>query len=117
MPANQKIMGFGDTPYASPYYSIGIEECTNLYLEKAISLSSKVPNYFISIPGLQLYVKQSSSEVCRGLYRTADQRLFGVFGNNLIAFFRLASGELLFNNAITITIPRIKNTIPDHISS
>jgi hypothetical protein len=111
MPANQKLMGFGDTPYASPYYSIGVEDCINLYLEKAITLTSKIPNYYISIPGLQLFSQQTSTDVCRGLYRTADQRLFGVFGANLVEI--LQNGQRLIKGSITTysgTVGMVDNT-------
>jgi hypothetical protein len=92
---NQQLLAFGNSPYASPYYSIGIEECINLYMEKAISLTSKVPQYFVSIPGLKLFSKKQSDKVCRGLYKTSDSRLFGVFGNQIQEILQNGSRRIL----------------------
>lgn len=89
---------FGDTPYASPYYSIGKEECVNLYVEKAISETSLVPYYYISIPGLKIFSTKSNTNVCRGLFRTSNNRLFGVFGNEFIEI--LANGSKLKRGTI-----------------
>ena len=78
--AQQQLLAFGSVPYASPYYVVGKEECINLYLEKSITPSSKFSHYFVSIPGLKKFVNRVSDKFCRGLYRTSDSRLFGVFG-------------------------------------
>lgn len=88
----------GDTPYASPYYSVGKEECVNLYVEKAISETSLVPYYYVSIPGLRIFSNKTSSRVCRGLYRTSNNRLFGVFGNSFEEV--LESGQHLIHGTI-----------------
>jgi len=94
----QQLLSFGPAPYASPYYSIGREECINLYLEKAISPSSKFSHYFVSIPGLKKFVNRSSDKFCRGLYRTSDSRLFGVFGEQFQEILqngsRIVRGEI-----------------------
>lgn len=71
----------GNLPYSSPYYSIGKEECQNFYVENAISDSSKVPYYYVSIPGLRIHVPKTSSKVCRGMFRTSNNRLYAVFGD------------------------------------
>lgn len=77
----QQVLTFGPTPYASPYYSIGKEECKNLYVEKAISPTSKFSHYYVSIPGLKTFVEKTANVACRGLFRTSDSRLFGVWGS------------------------------------
>lgn len=81
MANSQKLLSFGDVPFASPYNVVGKEECRNLYPEMSISQSSKVPVSFVSVPGLKLAVQKSAGNACRGLYRTSDQRLFQVHSN------------------------------------
>lgn len=83
MKNNQTLFSFGDIPYASPYNVVGKEICRNLYVEPAISTTSKVKNYYVSVPGLKLHVNKSSGNSCRGIYKTSDSRLFMVHGNIL----------------------------------
>ena len=96
---SQKLLSFGDVPFASPYNVIGKEECRNLYPEISISPSSKVPVSFISVPGCKIYVSKSSGNACRGIYRTSDQRLFQVTGNALTEIFQ--NGQRLIRGNIT----------------
>ena len=88
----------GNTPYASPYYSVGKEECVNLYVEQAISETSKVPYYYVSIPGLKLFSAKTSTKVSRGLFRSSNNRLFSVQGNELIEI--LSNGQKLSKGTI-----------------
>jgi hypothetical protein len=88
----------GNTPYASPYYSVGKEECVNLYVENAISETSLVPYYYISIPGLKLFSQKSSTKVSRGIFRTSNNRLFSVNGNELVEI--LSTGQKLTRGTI-----------------
>ena len=81
MGMNQKLFSFGDVPFASPYNVIGREECRNFYMERSISQTSKVSSYYISVPGLKMYAPKTTSNSCRGLYKTGDSRLFQVHGN------------------------------------
>ena len=99
MPANQKLLSFGALPYSSPYYSIGIEDCINYYVEISPTQSSKVEHYYVSIPGLQMFSQPTGQNPCRGIYRTSDSRVFGVFGNNLVEI--LQNGQRLIKGTIT----------------
>lgn len=73
-------------PYQSAYYSIGIEQCKNLYLETSVGEGSKAASYLVGIPGLKLFTQQTSNSViCRGLY--TNIRSFGVFGQYLYELF------------------------------
>ena len=67
MPANQKLLSFGALPYSSPYYSIGIEDCINYYVEISPTQSSKVEHYYVSIPGLQMFSQPTGQNPCRGI--------------------------------------------------
>src|SRR5574343_706270 len=96
---SQKLISFGDVPFASPFNVIGKEECRNLYPELSISQSSKVPVSFVSVPGLKTYVSKSSGNACRGIYRTSDQRLFQVTGNTLTEIFQ--NGQRIVRGNIT----------------
>lgn len=94
---NQMLLAFGDKPFASPYRSIGVEECNNLYLENAISLTSKIKSYYVSIPGLRMFIEDVDNGICRGLYKSGS-RCFGVFGNGFFEIYENGSkvkrGEL-----------------------
>lgn len=83
MNLEQQLLAFGEKPFASPYRSIGVEECKNLYVENSITFTSKVKNYYVSIPGLKMFIDDTSSGICRGLYRSGN-RCFGVFGNQFV---------------------------------
>ena len=96
---SQKLISFGDVPFASPFNVIGKEECRNLYPELSISQSSKVPVSFVSVPGLKLFLNKSSGNSCRGIYRTSDQRLFIVTGNTLTEIFQ--NGQRIVRGNIT----------------
>ena len=43
----------GDKPFSSPYFSIGIEICQNMYLEASQSTNGKSEYYLVKIPGLR----------------------------------------------------------------
>lgn len=89
----------GNLPFSSPYYSIGKEECQNFYVENSISDASKVPYYYVSIPGLKIFVPKTSSKVCRGMFRTSNDRLFAVFGNLVQEI--LITGERVLRGTLT----------------
>lgn len=82
----QQIIPIGNTkPYVSPYNSIGIEKCENLYTEISPSPeTSKQPYYFIKIPGLQL-ISPATSGVggCRGMITTSNYSTYVCNGNNI----------------------------------
>lgn len=89
----------GNLPYSSPYYSVGKEICQNFYVEPSISDSAKVPYYYVGIPGLKLYIDKSSSNVCRGLFRSSNNRLFGVFGSRVEEI--LINGQRIVRGTLT----------------
>lgn len=89
----------GDSPYATPYDVVGVEECENFYIEKAISTNSKVPYYYISRGGLRSFSPKSTNSTSRGMYRTANERLFCVFGNQVIEI--LANGQRTTRGSLT----------------
>jgi len=73
----------GSKPYASPFYSLGIEVCQNLYLEVAQSENSKAQYYLLKIPGMRKFgtTDAINKGACRGLYTSAAGATYGVFGN------------------------------------
>ena len=76
-----KAIPLAAKPYQSAFYSIGIEECHNLYLEVSAGEGSKVNQYLVGIPGLKLKsVETSNSRDTRGLYTTGSSRTFQVAG-------------------------------------
>lgn len=79
----QQVLTFGAVPYASPYYVIGQEECKNLYMEPAITPTSKFSHYYVSVPGLKTFRAKENNSSCRGLHRTSDSRLLGVWGSSV----------------------------------
>jgi hypothetical protein len=88
----------GDTPFASPYNVVGKEACNNFYLERAITPNSKVPYYYVSVPGLRIFTSRSSTNVCRGIFRTSNNRLFAQFGNQFTEI--LSNGTKLVRGTI-----------------
>lgn len=95
----QGPLTLGDTPFASPYDVVGKEECKNLYIEPSLSPDAKTKYVYVSVPGLRRYVESNSSQACRGLYRTGNERLFGVFGNQVIEI--LANGQRATRGSLT----------------
>jgi hypothetical protein len=85
VPTGPVSIALGDRPYSAPYTSAGLEQCENLYIEKAITETSSVPYYYVSIPGMRAWINSSgnSSASCRGLYTTGTNKLYGVWGNKL----------------------------------
>ena len=75
----------GNKPYSTPYNSIGLEICENMYVEYSPSENSVAPYYYISRPGLKRWIRASgsSSPACRGLYTTGTGLTYGVFGKNV----------------------------------
>ena len=78
-------VALGDKPYSAPYTSAGKEICENLYVEKAVTETSTVPYYYVSIPGMRVWSKSTgaSTAACRGLYATGTNKLYGVWSNKL----------------------------------
>ena len=99
MGASQKLFSFGAVPYASPYLSVGQEECRNLYVENSISQTSLVSNYYVSVPGLKIFVEKDAGNACRGLYKTSDSRLFQVHSNYVDEIFQ--NGQRITRGYIT----------------
>jgi len=99
MKKNQQLFSFGDVPYASPYNVVGKEICRNFYVEPAISQTSKVKSYYVSVPGLKLSVQSDAGNACRGLYRTSDQRLFQCHSNYVDEIFQ--NGQRITRGYIT----------------
>lgn len=83
----------GNKPYASPYYSIGTEECLNFYLEFAQSGNAKAKYYLVKIPGMHRWGPVTTTNLggCRGLYTTGTSRTFGVYGNKLAEIYKSGS--------------------------
>lgn len=81
-------IALGDKPYAAPYTSVGLEQCENLYVEKAITETSTFPYYYVSIPGMKVWSKSTASATaaCRGMYTSCTGLLYAVFGNKLFRF-------------------------------
>lgn len=79
----QVTIPLGDKPYATPFYSIGREECQNLYLESSGSSNAKAQYYYLKIPGMRKFgtTDETNLGACRALFTTSSGRSFGVFGS------------------------------------
>lgn len=78
-----RLFALGEKPFASPYYSIGIEICQNLYLEAAQSADGKSEYYLVKIPGLRRLASSFdpvSAGACRGMFTSTNGRTFIVQG-------------------------------------
>lgn len=84
-PTGPYSVALGDKPYSAPYTSAGKEICENFYVEKAITETSTVPYYYVSIPGMRLFSQSTgpSTAACRGLFTTGTNKLYGVWSNKL----------------------------------
>lgn len=75
----------GDAPYATPWHSVGREQCENLFLEYSQSGSAKAAYYYLGIPGLRRIRAASSaagSAPCRGSIRTSAGVAYFVNGRS-----------------------------------
>lgn len=79
----------GNKPFATPYYSIGIEECKNFILEFAQSSNAKAKYYLVKIPGMRRLSSISATNLggCRALYTTGTSRTFGVYGSTYVEIY------------------------------
>ena len=80
----------GDKPFASPYFSVGIEICQNMYLEASQSTNGKAEYYLVKIPGLRRLrstVDTVNVGACRGLFTASNGRTFSVHGTGLYELF------------------------------
>lgn len=83
----------GNKPYASPYYSIGLEACESMYLEVAQSSNAKAKYYLVKIPGMHRWgnIPTTNLGACRALYTTGTSRTFGVYGCYVVEIYNDAS--------------------------
>lgn len=83
----QTIISIGaEKPYTSPYNSVGIEICQNLYTEISPAPTTKQPYYFIKIPGLKLLSPKTTGLAvggCRGIITTSDYSTYVCNGNQI----------------------------------
>lgn len=97
---SQKLFSFGNSTYASLYNVVdGGDECRNLYIESSPSQTSKLPFYYVSVPGLKIEVQKTVGNACRGLHKTSDQRLFQIHGNIVEEIFQ--NGQRIVRGYIT----------------
>ena len=80
----------GNKPYASPYYSIGIERCENMYLENAQSGDAKASYYLLKIPGLKRFtpINTTNGGGCRGFFVSTNNRVFCINGASFIELYK-----------------------------
>lgn len=95
----QQPIDLGADPYSSPYKTIGIEECENMYFELNVAAGAKTKFSYVSIPGSRIFTSKSNSNGCRGLHRTSSSRLFSVNSNKLIEI--LSNGQKIERGTIT----------------
>jgi hypothetical protein len=104
----QQVIPIGsEKPYVSPYNSVGVEICQNLYTEISPAATTKQPYYFIKIPGLKL-LSPSTSGVggSRGMLTTSDGITYVCNSNKV---------SKLFSNGQKIDIGTL-NTMTGNIS-
>lgn len=85
-------------PYVAPYSSLGLEIVNNFYVESTANDTTKAKYWYVGIPGLKLHKASSNAQftntsACRGLYTTAQGRVYGAFGKTLVEI--LASGTMV----------------------
>lgn len=83
---NTDKLPLGDKPFASPYFSVGIEICQNMFLEASQSTNGKSDYYLIKIPGLRRLASSVSSinyGACRGMFTASNGRTFSVHSTYL----------------------------------
>lgn len=95
----QQIIPIGaEKPYTSPYNSVGVEICQNLYTEISPSLTTKQPYYFIKIPGLKiLSPKTNSTSIggCRGMITTSDSSTYVCNTNTVSKLLQNGDREII----------------------
>lgn len=87
----------GDKPFASPYFSVGIEICQNMYLEASQSTNGKSEYYLIKIPGLRRLSSTlviTNTGACRGMFTASNGRTFSVHGTGWYELFEDGSKTL-----------------------
>ena len=81
----QQVINIGsEKPYTSPYNSVGVEICSNLYTEISPSETTKAAYYYIKIPGLKLLSPaQNGIGGCRGMITTSDNTTYVCNSNTI----------------------------------
>jgi hypothetical protein len=95
----QQIILIGnERPYTSPYNSVGVEICHNLYTEISPTSTTKQPYYFIKIPGLRLLSPETSATSiggCRGLFTASNNSTYICNSNKVMRLLENGSRELI----------------------
>lgn len=95
----QQVIPIGSQkPYTSPYNSVGIEICQNLYTEISPAATTKQPYYFIKIPGLRLLSPATSGLSiggCRGMITTSDNSTYVCNYNQINRLLENGDRELI----------------------
>lgn len=77
------VFPLGNKPFSTPFHSVGLEICQNMYLETAQSENAKALYYLVKTPGLRRLGNLITSNIgaCRGMFTSTNGRSYMVNGN------------------------------------